>query len=166
MIGQILFGLFYANAGEWLIHKYILHEQGRKKGSIWRFHYSEHHKNCRQNNFRDTDYESSVFEWNAQGKEAISLVAIGLVHAPLFPVSPFFIGAVWFSLGNYYYLHKKSHLEPEWGKKNLPWHYDHHMGKDQDKNWCVTFPLFDYIMGTRIQFDYSNKEKLSVENLA
>ena len=37
------------------------------------------------------------------------------------------------------------------GKKAIPWHYDHHMNTNQDANWCVTRPWFDYIMGTRIK---------------
>lgn len=47
-------------------------------------------------------------------------------------------------------MHRRSHLEPEWGKKAIPWHYDHHMNTNQDANWCVTRPWFDYIMGTRV----------------
>ena len=31
----------------------------------------------------------------------------------------------------------------------MPHHYDHHMGKNQDANWCVTHPFFDWVMGTR-----------------
>ncbi|ERS10046.1 MULTISPECIES: hypothetical protein [Marinobacter] len=37
------------------------------------------------------------------------------------------------------------------GKKAIPWHYNHHMNTNQDANWCVTRPWFDYIMGTRIK---------------
>jgi hypothetical protein len=40
-------------------------------------------------------------------------------------------------------------LSPEWAKKRIPWHYDHHMNTIQDANWCVTRPWFDYLMGTR-----------------
>ena len=51
---------------------------------------------------------------------------------------------------NYFYVHRRSHLEPEWGRKRIPWHFDHHMNSNQDANWCVTRPCFDYIMGTRL----------------
>ena len=34
-------------------------------------------------------------------------------------------------------------------REHLPWHYDHHMGPNQEANWCVTRPWFDYVMGTR-----------------
>jgi sterol desaturase/sphingolipid hydroxylase (fatty acid hydroxylase superfamily) len=45
-------------------------------------------------------------------------------------------------------------MNPEWAKKHLRWHYEHHMGKDQNKNFCVTKPWFDWIMGTRVKYDY------------
>ena len=37
-------------------------------------------------------------------------------------------------------------------------HYDHHMGADQDANWCVTRPWFDWIMGTRKPYAFTLKE--------
>jgi sterol desaturase/sphingolipid hydroxylase (fatty acid hydroxylase superfamily) len=52
--------------------------------------------------------------------------------------------AAWYSAGNYYYIHRRAHLEPEWAKRKIPWHYDHHMNSNQDANWCVTKPWFDY----------------------
>jgi sterol desaturase/sphingolipid hydroxylase (fatty acid hydroxylase superfamily) len=33
------------------------------------------------------------------------------------------------------------------------------MGKDQDSNWCVTFPLFDYILGTRRKYVGTDEER-------
>ena len=53
----------------------------------------------------------------------------------------------------YYFAHRKSHLDVQWGKKWMPWHFDHHMGKNQDLNWCVVFPLWDHILGTRKKDD-------------
>jgi sterol desaturase/sphingolipid hydroxylase (fatty acid hydroxylase superfamily) len=79
-------------------------------------------------------------------------IGLAALHAPLFPVAPFFVGAVWFSQANYYRVHKKSHQDPAWGRKHLPWHVDHHLGPDQNANWCVTWPWFDWVMGTRKKF--------------
>lgn len=148
MIG-IPLGLLYANAGEWLIHKHLLHGAGRKKGSFFRFHWMEHHRECRLREMRDSDYERSVFGFHAQGKEALCLVAVAAAHLPLFPVAPFFTGTVLYSVANYYRVHKRAHLDPEWAKTHLPWHYDHHMAPDQDANWGVTRPWSDWVMGTR-----------------
>ena len=32
--------------------------------------------------------------------------------------------AAWYSAGNYYYIHRRAHLEPDWAKRKIPWHYD------------------------------------------
>lgn len=65
-------------------------------------------------------------------------------------MAPFFVLGAWYSAGHYYYVHRRSHLDPEWAKTHVPWHYDHHMNTNQDANWCVTRPWFDYLMGTRV----------------
>ena len=149
MIG-IPLGLLYANATEWVLHKYVLHEGARRnKKSFFRFHWVEHHRQVRLNGHVDPDYERSVFGTHAQGKEAACIAIGAVLHAPLFPVAPLFTATVWWSAFDYYRKHKRSHQDPEWARQNLPWHYDHHMGPDQDKNWCVTWPFFDHVMGTR-----------------
>jgi sterol desaturase/sphingolipid hydroxylase (fatty acid hydroxylase superfamily) len=152
-------GLFYSNAGEWLIHKYVLHGLGRSRKSFWSFHWLEHHRSARLNEFRDPDYEKSIVGPNAQAKEAAALTAAALAHLPLFPVAPFFTGTVMYSLWNYYRKHKKAHLDPEWAREHLPWHFDHHMAPDQDANWCVTRPWFDHVMGTRQPYLGTERER-------
>jgi sterol desaturase/sphingolipid hydroxylase (fatty acid hydroxylase superfamily) len=151
MLG-IPLGLLYANAGEWLIHKYILHGLGRRRSSMWSYHWHEHHRAARKNGHLDSHYERTVFQWNSQGKEALGLAAIALAHLPLLPVAPYFVAAVEFSTLQYYRVHKHAHRDPAWARKHLRWHYDHHMGKNQDANWCVTWPWFDYLMGTRERY--------------
>ena len=162
MIG-IGFGLLYANAGEWGLHKYLLHGLGRRKQSFWSFHWHDHHRNVRKNEHIDEHYGRSLFGWNAQSKEALGLVGLGLLHAPLFPVAPFFTGAVWYSTWNYYRVHKRSHEDTAWAREHLPWHYDHHMGPDQDANWCVTRPWFDDLMGTRRPYIGTPRERSDIE---
>ncbi len=155
MIG-IPLGLLYANAGEWLVHKYILHGLGKNKDSFWAFHWHEHHRESRKHDMFDAQYVRSLFGWSAQSKEALALLLAALAHLPLFPVAPFFTGTVLYRMWAYYRIHKRAHLEPGWAKENLPWHYDHHMGRDQNANWCVTHPFFDYVMGTRIAYEYGH----------
>lgn len=46
------------------------------------------------------------------------------------------------------------------GQKKIPWHYDHHMNSNQDANWCVTKPWFDYLMGTRVISSADLQEKI------
>jgi len=148
MLGFAL-GLLASNAAEWVVHKYVLHGQGKKKGTYWSFHFHEHHKQVRRNGGLDPMYREPFWETPSKSKEALGLIGTALVSTPLIGISPGFVAASWIHSAAYYYVHKKSHLDPEWAKKWLPWHVDHHLGPNQDKNWCVTYPLFDYIMGTR-----------------
>lgn len=85
---QFCVGLLVANAGEWCMHRYLLHYYGKRAGSFWAYHWEEHHY---------------------------------------------------------------AHLKPYWAKKYLPWHYEHHLF-DGNSNWCVTYPLFDYLLSTRRKF--------------
>ncbi len=73
---------------------------------------------------------------------------------------PFFTATVWYSAWNYYRVHKRSHQDPEWGRRHLPWHVDHHLGPDQNANWCVTKPWFDYVMGTHKPYVGTAREAL------
>jgi len=147
MIGFPL-GLAYANAGEWLLHKYVLHRLGKQPTSFWRYHW-QHHGEARRNDMRDANYQQSAFGWHAHGKEALSLAAIAVAHAPLLAVAPWFTAAVWYSVLSYYRRHKHAHLDPAWARAHLPWHVDHHMGPDPEANYCVTEPWFDLLVGTR-----------------
>ncbi len=148
MIGLPL-GLFYSNAVEWVVHRYLLHGLGKRKDSIFAFHWSKHHKNSRRNGMYDPDYEKPLWDMRSRGKEVGGIVAIVALHLPLASIAPWFTVTVCYAGFNYLYRHEKSHLDIEWGKKHMRSHYDHHMGKNQDMNWCVTRPWFDWIMGTR-----------------
>jgi hypothetical protein len=148
MIG-IPVGLVLSNLGEWFIHKHVLHGLGKNKDSFWSFHWHEHHRESRAHEMLDPQYKRSLFSWQAQTKEVVALLGGAVLMAPLFPIAPFFTGTVWWTMWRYYKVHKRAHLDPGWAKEHLPWHYDHHMGKDQNANWCVTHPLFDNILGTR-----------------
>jgi hypothetical protein len=147
MIGFPL-GLLYANAGEWVLHKYVLHRLGRRPGSFWRYHWL-HHGEARRNDMRDPNYQQSVFGWHAHGKEATSLVVLALAHAPLWPVAPWFTAATWYGALDYYLKHRRAHTDPAWARTHLPWHVDHHMGPSPEANYCVTRPWFDHLVGTR-----------------
>ena len=115
MIG-IPIGLATANAVEWLVHKHVLHGWGRKRSSFWAFHFYEHHREVRQHDFYDRNYERFPLGAHAQGKEAWSLIAASVAIAPAFPVAPFLVGTLWYCAGNYYYLHRKAHENPEWAR--------------------------------------------------
>jgi len=153
-------GLIAANATEWLFHKHVLHgkKHGKDRSSFWSFHFHDHHRLARKHAMHDPDYETGLFQWNGQAKEALALVASAVIIAPLFPVAPFFTATMWYSGANYYVKHKRAHLDPAWAREHLPWHYDHHMGPNQDANWCVTKPWADIVMGTREPYVGTERE--------
>jgi len=158
-----LLGLIYANAGEWLMHKYILHGLGKNAHGFWAYHLHEHHVVCIRHGMLDPGYKTiNLMTWNTQSKELLVLGAIVLLHLPLFFLIPSFICAVYFSLALYYYKHRRAHLDSGWAKQHLPWHYDHHLCIDSgcNGNWCVTWPWFDYLLRTRIRHKYSKKLQL------
>ncbi|MBT8493772.1 MAG: hypothetical protein KJO07_11985, partial [Deltaproteobacteria bacterium] len=116
MIG-IPIGLLYANAGEWLIHKYLLHGKGVKKDSLFAFHWHRHHKNSRRGDQHDPDFDQPWHqelldgEDNGRTRELIGLATIAATHLPLAPIAPLFTATVMYSIVNYYRVHKKSHKD-------------------------------------------------------
>jgi sterol desaturase/sphingolipid hydroxylase (fatty acid hydroxylase superfamily) len=101
-----------------------------------------------------------VWSTPTQAREAIGLAVIGLAHAPLFPLAPFYTSTIWYCLHRYRRVHRRAHLDPAWGRDHLPWHYDHHMG-DQDKNFGVVWSWFDVLAKTREIFVGTEKERLA-----
>ena len=146
-------GLFAENAGEWLMHRYLLHYLGKRRGSMWSYHWLEHHRVCRENGMIDPGYRELPLRWNTQGKEAMFLLGVVLLHAPLWFWLPGYVAGMYFALGLYYYKHRRAHLDPEWARTHLPWHYQHHMGRNPNANWCITWPWCDMIMKTRREAD-------------
>lgn len=155
-----------ANLVEWCVHKYILHNMGRVKGSYWRSHWARHHKFVRKNYlYLDRDYKDSWWTNTHRVSEVVGLSLLVVINLPVVLCAYFlhldiiaityFIGVVLYVIA-YYHIHKYSHLYPKWGYKYVRWHFDHHMGSDQDTNWNVVFPLWDHILGTRAytQKDY------------
>jgi sterol desaturase/sphingolipid hydroxylase (fatty acid hydroxylase superfamily) len=165
MIG-IPLGLLAANATEWLVHRHVLHGLGKKRESWWSFHWHDHHRSVRQNDHYDEDYAQPLHRSEGMWKEALALAAGAAAVAPLLPVAPFFVGAVWYSTVDYYRKHKRSHLDPEWARQHLSWHYDHHMGPNQNSNWCVTRPWFDDLMGTREVYVGTEREARDIARKA
>ncbi|MEQ1635582.1 MAG: hypothetical protein ABL903_02750 [Methylococcales bacterium] len=134
------------------MHKYLLHGLGKNRDSFWAYHWYERHAECIKNNMLDMNYKRlRLTTWNAQSKELILLAGLVGLHLPLLMSFPAFICAVYFSMALYYYKHRKAHLNPSWARKHLRWHYEHHLGGDSSANWCVTWPWFDYLLGTRVK---------------
>lgn len=155
MIKGFVTGVLFANAFEWAAHKYVLHGTPRKgqprfspspasMDSHW-----THHRMVRKTEYQDECYTQGLAHQRTR-LELLQLALVGGGTALLsWRVSKGFALASVYAAVNYYRVHSRSHVDPNWAKKRIPWHYDHHMNTIQDANWCVTRPWFDYVMGTR-----------------
>lgn len=148
MIGLPI-GWAYGHLAEWAIHRYVLHGVGKKRGMPFSFHYHEHHRNTRSNNFRDPIYDRLRLRWDGASKEAVGLGLLALAHLPLAPVAPWFTAAAVAGGVQYYRVHRRAHVDPAWCREHLPWHYDHHMAPNQEANWGVRSDWVDRLLGTR-----------------
>lgn len=158
MIG-VPVALLTSAAFEWWAHRYVLHGSGKRKGSFWAFHFHEHHGQSRRNAMIDEDYRRSPWRWNAQGKELLALALLALPIAALAPLVPWWSATSLLCIARYYRLHRRAHLDPDWAREHLPWHYDHHLGPDQDCNWGVTSEWFDRLMRTRVPYRGTAREE-------
>lgn len=154
------FGMFLGNVYEYFLHRHILHGLGKRKKSYFSSHWHKHHRIARRNNFYDFSYKN-IFSINSNAKkELINIGILAVLNFPLYFLSPAIYFGLIFHAGLYFVIHRYSHLNPVWAKKYLPWHWEHHLGKDQDKNWCVTFPLTDQIILYIEKIYYTIKNKM------
>lgn len=151
-------GLLTVNAFEWYAHKVWLHEYPAKHRNSPFFTHIRHHKRARLNGFHDEGYANSMWEDQEMFNEKVALIGLAGASTVFLPVAPFFTLGMWYGAWNYWSVHAKCHLDPEYAKNRIPWHYDHHMNASQDANWCVTRPWFDYLMGTRVIGDVAVAE--------
>lgn len=156
MLKGFIAGLVVANGFEWFAHKYILHGIHRKGQSRYssvpdsmRSHW-EHHREVRKTDFLDHGYVDGLKNWRTRNEVGSLVIVASVFGLAFYPFSKGMTLATLYSAGNYYYIHRRAHLEPDWAMKKIPWHYDHHMNSNQDANWCVTKPWFDYVLGTRL----------------
>jgi len=145
-------GRVMAAALEWAIHRYLFHVMGKRKGSMFAFHWKEHHRACRKVEMRDDAYvHGSLLDWrNGHAREIWAIVAACIAMSPGLLVVPGFVIGASYGGWRYHWCHRQSHLDPQWGKEKLRWHYDHHMAPNQDTNWGVSNEWFDKWMGTRV----------------
>ncbi len=143
IIAQIFVAWVYSHIFEYVAHRYFLHNHKLFKFAF-KNHFATHHRISRKNEMYDEAYESLL----SSRFEIISLLITAVLHIPVVFIFPWAYATLVFSVSMYYALHRKSHTDVEWGKRWLPWHYEHHMGKDQHMNWGVRLPIVDYIMGT------------------
>ena len=156
IISWMVLGIVYCNGLEWVTHKYILHGRGKRRKRFRKFH-MVHHRLARTNNFADPEYVK--FGFRIKEKEPLAIMLLAVLHIPVIWISPVLFLSILFGGLSYLFVHYYSHKDINWAKKYVPWHWDHHMGPARavEANWCVTFPLFDIIMGTRVKY-YGTKQ--------
>lgn len=142
-------GWVYATSLEWLVHRFIFHALGKRFRRIG-FHWYQHHRDTLKYKGADPSYHQSAFGWNPHGREVWGLIALGILHIPLLSVTPLFTIAAIAGGVRYARFHRRCHVDPEWCRVHAPWHWDHHMGKNPDANWCVTSDWLDRLVGTRV----------------
>lgn len=142
---QILLAWLYGHLIEYAAHKYILHNRKKFK-KIFKRHFGTHHNISRKNDMYDKNY--LCFFKNDSFFELIGLSLLLISHSPLLLYYPYAYFTLVFSAIMYYVVHRKSHIDVDWGRRWLPWHASHHMGKNQHMNWGVRLPLIDIIFGT------------------
>ena len=137
----ILAGIVYCNALEWLVHKYVLHGFGKKKDSVWRFHWS-HHKSSRQNTFKERRWDDLPLY---EDREFWGIVGLLIIHIPTAWISPVFFFTLMWRAFDYYRVNKKVHDKEEWAKKKVQWYWDDDLGpgKGIEGNWCVRCLLLE-----------------------
>jgi sterol desaturase/sphingolipid hydroxylase (fatty acid hydroxylase superfamily) len=146
ILGQILAAWFYSHIFEYLVHRHILHSNKNFKRAF-KHHFSQHHGTSRKNQMYDESYENLV----SSKFEIIGLSFAALIHFPLVFFFPYAYATLLLAMITYYIVHRKAHTDVAWGKKYMPWHHDHHMGKNQHLNWGVRLPIIDHIAGTRVK---------------
>lgn len=140
---QLATGWLYGHIFEYIAHKHVLHNKKKFK-KVFRNHFKTHHNESRKNEMYDKNYNRLV----SSKFEIVSLLSILILHLPVAFTLPYFYGMIAWSVTSYYFLHRLSHLNVAWGKKWLPWHYEHHMGKNQHVNWGVRLPIIDKVLKT------------------
>ena len=155
IILQIFLAWLYSHILEYCLHRWLLH---KKISKIWfKYHWSLHHKNARQWNMIDSKYNNI---WNLyKDDEVIGLSLLALIHLPVFFFFPWAYAVLVFSAISYYFIHRRAHTVDGWGRSYLPWHYDHHMGTNQNMNWGVRLPFLDMLFKTRLVYKGTKREK-------
>lgn len=156
-------GLVIGSAVEWVAHRWVLHNF--KLRPLSHSHFSIHHRNSRKNDCLDVDYlQFPPTKYTSGLGEIVMLSILAFLVLPVYWENfPLWAGLTT-HICLYYYLHRRFHLKPAWGKRWLRWHWDHHMGPDQNTNWGVTNPMFDYIMRTRVKYLDPNSKTGAINN--
>jgi len=152
---QVAIAWAYSHVLEYCLHRWLLHNRKRKQW--FKTHFGDHHKIARKNMMLDSKSHEPI---QITGDPEIKgLIALGVLHAPISIWYPFAYVTLVLAAITYFLVHRRAHQDFRWGREHLPWHYDHHMGKDQNVNWGVRLPWVDIVLGTRVPWKGEQREE-------
>ena len=149
---EIAIAWLYSHFFEWFVHKKFLHNKNRR--FAFKNHFGNHHRISRKNFMIDDFTSRSTLNF-----EKKYLILAVVLHLPLVFLFPYAFITLILCAITYYIIHKQAHRDMRWARRNVPWHYEHHLGIDQNCNWGVRLPIVDIIMGTRKHFINTPQEK-------
>ena len=157
---QLFIGWLYGHFVEYFVHRWVFHNQKLFK-SAFKYHYSQHHARSRRGVMLDV---TTLRKPRVRDFESLALLFGVVLHLPVVFIFPYFYAMVCYSAVAYYLIHRRSHQDFEWARRYIPWHYDHHLGPDSNKNWGVRSDIFDRILGTRKVYKGSPVEIIKYRN--
>ena len=157
---QVAIAWAYSHVLEYCLHRWLLHNRKRKQW--FRNHFGDHHRIARKNMMFDSKAHDSL---SVKGDPEIKgLIVLSLLHAPVAILWPFAYAYLVVASCTYFLVHRRAHQDFRWARQYVPWHYDHHMGKNQNMNWGVRLPWVDWIMGTRVPWKGEQREEREYNN--
>ena len=157
---QVAIAWAYSHVLEYCLHRWLLHNRKRKQW--FRNHFGDHHRIARKNMMFDSKaYDSLTIKGDPEIK---GLIVLALLHAPVVILWPFAYAYLVIAACTYFLVHRRAHQDFRWARKYVPWHYDHHMGKNQNVNWGVRLPWVDHLMGTRVHWKGEQREEQEYNN--
>ena len=152
---QVAIAWVYSHVLEYCLHRWWLHN--RKRKHWFKDHFGNHHKIARKNQMYDPRSYTGI---DPRGdREVKGLILLALAHSPIAIWFPYAYLVLAYSAISYFLVHRKAHQDFRWARENVPWHYDHHMGPDQNLNWGVRRSWVDTLVGTRKVYVGTPKEE-------
>lgn len=148
IFAQVAIAWVYSHVLEYCLHRWLLHDRHKK---YWfKTHMGDHHRAAKKNFMYDENFKKEVNIMT--DPEVRGLILLAMIHSPIAALFPYAYLTLIICSYSYFYTHRKSHQDLRWARENAPWHYDHHLGKDQNVNWGVRLPIIDWLVGTRVKY--------------
>ena len=148
---QVCCAYLYGHLLEYFIHKHLLHNRSKKTKWFFANHFKDHHIVSRRTDVKDPKYQGWFANY-LKDFETSKIFFMLIIPLPVALYFPWAYGTIMLSSLSYYVIHRRTHQDPTWARKNYPWHYEHHMGLNQNCNWGVRTDFFDKVFKTRKRY--------------